>query len=126
MLSSKISKDSISASEREIGRMVRHLSSSNRWMLLKPKDKSKKTFQKKKKEKVIKKLSASVIAQGRRASNLTRPRPKKFNSKFNQNSRSANRLAINFPRITSDNEKIGREVWESMQMIIKEPFMDEP
>lgn len=126
MHSLKLSKDSISASERETGIMVRQLSSSNRWMLIKPKAKPKKTFQKKKKKKVITKLSPSVIAQGRRASNLTRPRSKKFNPKFNENSRSANRLAINFPLVTSDNEKIGREVWESMQMILKEPFMDEP
>ena len=126
MLSSKISKDSISASERETGRMVRHLSSSNRWMLIKPQAKPKKTFQKKKKKKVIKKLSPSIIAQGRRASDLTRPRIKKFNSRFTENSRSANRLAINFPGVSSENEKIGREVWKSMQMILKEPFMDEP
>ena len=126
MLSSKISKGSISASEREKGRMVRHLSSSNRWMLIKPQTKPKKKNKKKKKKKVITKLPPSVIAQGRRASDLTRPRSKKFNSKFNKNSRSANRLAINFPGVTSDNEKIGREVWETMQMILKKPFMDEP
>ncbi len=65
MLSSKISQDFISASDRETGRMVRHLSSSNRWMLINPQAKPKKKNQKKKKKKVFTKLSPSVIAQGR-------------------------------------------------------------
>ena len=71
-------------------------------------------------------LSKSIIAQGRLASELTKPRRKVFGFAANENSRSANRISTSFPGASVDNEKIGREVWKSMQLILREPFMDEP
>ena len=106
--------------------MVRYLSSSNRWQFIKPKAKPIKKSQSKKKKKIPRALSKSIIAQGRLASELTRPRRKVIGFIATENSRSANRIATSFPGASVDNEKIGREVWKSMQLILREPFMDEP
>ena len=126
IISSKHSKYSISPAERKTGRMVLYLSSSTRWQFIKPKTKPIKKSQSKKKKKIPRALSKSIIAQGRLASELTRPRRKVIGFIATENSRSANRIATSFPGASVDNEKIGREVWKSMQLILREPFMDEP
>ena len=125
-LSSKNSKNYISPSERKTGRMVRELSSSNRWLFIKPKPKPKKRIQRK--PKLIEKKSppAYVVNQGRLASQLTKPWKRELGFSETKDSRSANRIATRFPRVSQDNEQIGRDVWNSMQLILREPFMDEP
>ena len=126
ILSSKNSKNYISPSERKTGRMVRELSSSNRWLFIKPKPKDKKRIQRKPKPIIKKSPPAYVVNQGRLASQLTKPWKRKLGSSETNDGRSANRIATRFPRVSQDNEQIGRDVWNSMQLILREPFMDEP
>ena len=126
ILSSKNSKNYISPSEQKTGRMVRELSSSNRWLFIKPKPKDKKRIQRKPKPIIKKSPPAYVVNQGRLASKLTKPWKRKLGSSETKDGRSANRIATRFPRVSQDNEQIGRDVWNSMQLILREPFMDEP
>ena len=108
--------------------MVRELSSSNRWLFIKPKPKDKKRIQRKPKPIIKKSPPAYVVNQGRLASKLTKPwkRKRELASSETNDGRSANRIATRFPRVSQDNEQIGRDVWNSMQLILREPFMDEP
>ena len=106
--------------------MVRELSSSNRWLFIKPKPKPKKRFQKKPKPIIKKSPPPYVVNQGRLASKLTKPWKRELDSIETKDGRSANRIATRFPRVSQDNEQIGRDVWNSMQLILREPFMDEP
>ncbi|MFL2749132.1 MAG: hypothetical protein ACJ0DI_06545 [bacterium] len=126
ILSSKNSKNYISPYERKTGRMVRELSSSNSWLFIKPKTKPKKRIQRKAKPSIKKSPPAYVVNQGRLASKLTKPWKRERGSSETKDGRSANRIAKNFPRVSQDNEQIGRDVWNSMQLILKEPFMDGP
>ena len=126
IISSKHSKYSISPAERKTGWMVLYLSSSNRWQFIKPKAKPIKKSQRKKKKKMPRAFSKSIIDQGRLASELTRPHRKVTRLTATENSRSANRIAKSFPGTSEDNEKIGRDVRKSMQLILREPFLDEP
>ena len=106
--------------------MVRELSSSNRWLFIKPKTKPKKRIQRKPKPIIKKSPPAYVVNQGRLASKLTKPWKRKLGSSETKDGRSANRIATRFPGVSQDNEQIGRDVWNSMQLILREPFMDEP
>ena len=106
--------------------MVRELSSSNRWLFIKPKPKPKTRIQRKPKPIIKKSPPAYVVNQGRLASKLTKPWKRKLGSSETKDGRSANRIATRFPRVSQDNEQIGRDVWNSMQLILREPFMDEP
>ncbi|MEC8479213.1 MAG: hypothetical protein VXZ12_11785 [SAR324 cluster bacterium] len=106
--------------------MVRELSSSNRWLFIKPKPKPKKRIERKPKPIVKKSPPAYVVNQGRLASQLTKPWKRELASSETKDGRSANRIATRFPRVSQDNEQIGRDVWNSMQLILREPFMDEP
>ena len=106
--------------------MVRELSSSNRWLFIKPKPKPKKRIQRKPKPIIKKSPPPYVVNQGRLASQLTKPWKRELGARETKDGRSANRIATRFPGGSQDNEQIGRDVWNSMQLILREPFMDEP